>query len=84
MIRLSTDFKKGLVTSEKGDYASTLKECTSLAEKGDADAQFNLGQIYRQGLSVPINFEIALKWYLLAAEQEDADALYFLGHMHQT
>ena len=49
------------------------------AEQGDAEAQFNLGQMYREGLEVAQNYKEAVKWYRLSAEQGNADAQYNLG-----
>ena len=48
----------------------TAINCVSLdAEQGVADAQYNLGAMYRYGRGVSQNYETALKWYTLAAEQ---------------
>ena len=41
------------------------------AEQGDAEAQFNLGQMYREGLGVEQDYKEAVKWYRLAAEQRN-------------
>ncbi len=52
------------------------------AEQGDARAQYNLGQMYREGQGVPQNDKTAMKWYTLAAEQGVARAQYNLGQMY--
>ena len=52
------------------------------AEQGDAEAQFNLGQMYREGLEVAQNYKEAVKWYRLSAEQGDAVAQFNLGFMY--
>ena len=52
------------------------------AEQGDADAQFNLGQMYREGLEVAQNYKEAVKWYRLSAEQGHAGAQCNLGMMY--
>ena len=44
------------------------------AEQGDAAAQNNLGFMYINGEGVPQDYQEALKWYSLAAEQGHADA----------
>ena len=62
----------------------TAINCVSLdAEQGVADAQYNLGAMYRYGRGVPQNYKTALKWYTLAAEQGNADAQYNLGQMYR-
>jgi TPR repeat protein len=49
------------------------------AEQGDVSAQFELGTIYSEGLGLPQNQAIALKWYLLAAEKGHAQAHRTIG-----
>ena len=49
------------------------------AEQGDADAQFNLGVRYTNGLGVPQDEAEAVRWYQLAAEQGHVDAQWILG-----
>ena len=46
-----------------------LQEIRSLAEQGDADAQFLLGFMYAYGKGVAQDFAKAVKWYRKAAEQ---------------
>ena len=67
---------------EKGDYATALREWKPLAKQGNADAQFNLGHVYRRGQGVPKNYKTAVKWYRLAAEQGYANAQGNLGLMY--
>jgi len=56
------------------------------AEEGDADAQWRLGNRYRNGVGVPEDRAMAAKWYHKAAEQGHADAqqllawCYYLGN----
>jgi len=52
------------------------------ADKGHAAAQFELGQMYAQGLGVAQQFEEAAYWYLLAAKQGHAQAQFHLGFLH--
>jgi TPR repeat protein len=78
----SADFQKGLTAYDSGDYATALREWTPLAEQGDADAQYNLGQMHRQGRGVPQDYKTAVKWFRLAAEQGYASAQYNLGTMY--
>ncbi len=51
------------------------------AESGDADAQYNVGFMYRIGKGVAPNDESALYWFQRAAEQSDVGAMYNLGVM---
>ena len=49
------------------------------AEKGDAEAQYNLGHCYYNGEGVEKDFAQAAKWYRKAAEQNHASAQNNLG-----
>lgn len=51
-------------------------------EAGNADVQFRLGMIYREGLGVPRDYAEAIKWLEMAARQGNADAQFRLGMMY--
>ena len=59
--------------------AQSAADFRAAAEKGDAAAQFQLGQCYEKGLGVETDSVQAVKWYTKAADQGNADALYSLG-----
>lgn len=59
---------------------SPLQGLRTLAEQGNAEAQFNLGQWYEHGRGVPKDYAEALRWYRLAAEQGDSFAQFDLGN----
>ncbi|WP_084581834.1 SPOR domain-containing protein [Sphingomonas azotifigens] len=61
--------KAGVEAYERGDYAGAMRHWRPAAEKGDADAQYNLGQVYKLGRGVPVDLAEAEKWYRLAALQ---------------
>jgi len=80
---LANDYTKGVEAYEKGDFTTALKFWQPLAEQGDTDAQYNLGQMYRQGQGVQQDNKTAVKWYTLAAEQGIANAQVNLGVMYR-
>jgi TPR repeat protein len=82
IMQIDANFQNGVTASQRGDFATNLREWTPLAEQGDAVAQFNLGVMYNQGQGVPQDNKTAVKWYKLAAEQGDADAQLNLGVMY--
>ena len=49
------------------------------AENGVANARYNLGVLYHQGLGVDQNIETALEWYRKAAQLGHPEAQYNLG-----
>ncbi|MCS5594776.1 MAG: sel1 repeat family protein, partial [Porticoccaceae bacterium] len=57
-------------------------EILELAQKGDADAQYNLALMYRHGKGVPENDAEAVRWYRKAAEQGYAKAQNNLAWMY--
>lgn len=82
-----------LVFADKGGFdvfkyeAEVEAEVTALkyrkaAERGEADAQYRLGDCYAVGRGVEKNDAEAVKWYRKAAEQGDADAQYSLGECY--
>ena len=70
----SGDFNKGMTAAQNGDYATALKVWRPLAEQGDINAQYNLGQIFRRGLGVTQDYKEAVRLYTLAAEQGIVEA----------
>ena len=63
-----------------GDYKTSLAEFRPFAEQGDAKAQYNMGQIYREEQF--LDYKEAAKWYSLSAEQGYKESQYNLGLMY--
>lgn len=78
----SADFDKGQHAYSSGDYETAIAEWQVLADEGHAGAQFGMGLIYANGFGVPLDDNLALKWYGLAAEQNHAEAQTNLGVMN--
>jgi TPR repeat protein len=66
-----------------GAESPTLEQLKAAALK-DPKAQYQLGQLYASGKSVPQNFETAVTWFKKAANADNPDALYSLGFCHAT
>ena len=75
----SADVKSGVDRWQRGDYAGAIAEWRPLADRGDADAQFNLGQAYKLGRGVTANPGIAQSWYEKAARQGHEQAQVNVG-----
>ena len=71
--------KTGIDAWQRADYASAVAIWRPLAERGDADAQFNLGQAYRLGRGVQISLSTAISWFERAATSGHVDAQTTLG-----
>jgi TPR repeat protein len=59
-----------------------LGRWTNRTEQGDADAQKELGDMYRSGEGVTKDINEAAKWYHKSAEQGNGDAQYILGSLY--
>ena len=71
--------KAGIEAWQRADYASAVAIWRPFAEKGDADAEFNLGQAYRLGRGVPLDLGAAKMWFWRAANAGHLDAETTLG-----
>jgi cell division septation protein DedD len=71
--------KTGIEAWQKGDYAAAVAIWRQLAEAGNADAAFNLGQAYRLGRGVKINLGAAQTWLQRAASKDHLEAQSTLG-----
>lgn len=61
-----------------------IEELREKAEKGDAQAQFDLGWAYDQGNGIPQDQSEAAKWYRKAADQGHRIAQYNLGCLYHS
>lgn len=75
------DVKEGVDAWSRGDYDTAVKQWREPALKGDADAQFNLGQAYKMGRGVKADLVVALDWYKRAAAQGHLQAADSYGHL---
>ena len=67
---------------KKGNYKTALNEWLPLAEKGSAEAQFNIAGMYSKGYGVVMDDKKSFDWYKKAAEQGHPKAQYNLGIMY--
>lgn len=71
--------RAGIDAWQKGDTTGAVAIWRPLAEKGDADAAFNLGQAYRLGRGVKLDLAQAQIWLERAARKGHVDAQTTLG-----
>lgn len=75
------DVKDGVDAWSRGEYDKAVANWREPALKGDADAQFNLGQAYKTGRGVKMDLNVALDWYNRAARQGHLQASDSYGHL---
>lgn len=69
----------GVQKYQAGDFKGAVAEWEPLAEKGDANAAFNLGQAYRLGRGVSQNLNKAMQYYEQSAKLGHVSAQGNLG-----
>jgi TPR repeat protein len=72
----------GVNAAARGDYVTAIQLWRSLADQGDARAQFNLGNMYRNGQGVRQDYAAAVSWYRKAPDQGYIPAQFNLGTMY--
>jgi len=62
---------------------SSWTDIRETAERGDAEAQFNLGLMYRSGEGVEQDENKAMNWLLKSADQDFGAAQFIWGDVSQ-
>src|ERR1700691_3079688 len=73
------DTAAGLTALQNRDYATAVREFKSGVDRGEAEAQVNLGIMYARGLGVEKDIAEAWRLFQLAAAQGNAQAPVRLG-----
>ena len=76
------DIAAGMQAFRNKDYQTAFREWKAAAEAGQAEAQFDLGLLYAEGLGTRRDLAEAAKWYRKAADQANAQAEFALGQMY--
>lgn len=71
--------KQNTMNENRKDFQSLVED----AEDGDCNSQFFLGNIYYHGIIVKQDYEKALHYYLLSAEQGKPAAMYNVGNWYE-
>lgn len=69
-------FNKGFRFLQSKDYKQAAQLFSVAAEQGLADAQYNLGELYKKGRGVKRNKKTAQRWYKAASAQGHVKAKY--------
>lgn len=79
---LANDYGTALSAYLDGDHQTAFALFSTLAEQGDAGAQFNLGVMYEFGRGNLKNGREAFRWFKKAAEQGNALAQLSLSEQY--
>lgn len=72
----------GQPAPEQRNISGVVTEIMNAAEKGDAEAQFYLGERYYFGRGLPQDYEKAATWFLRSAEQGYSEAQWYIGKLY--
>lgn len=75
-------FYLGYAYDLEAEYKKAVEWHTKSANQGFAKAQFNLGNMYRNGHGVKQDSTKAHEWYTKSANQGHAEAQFILGEMY--
>ena len=81
-IPASADTAAGVAAFKNKDYHRAYQEWKAAAEAGQAEAEFDLGLLYAQGLGVRRDLSEAMRLYRSAAEKGNAQAQFALGQIY--
>src|SRR4030095_15678393 len=70
-------------TKPEATEKPNLEATKAKAERGEAEAQKDLGKIYATGDLLKLDYKEAAKWYRLAADQGHAGAQRALGELYE-
>ncbi len=76
------DLASGLEAAAAQRWTDALRAFRPLAERGDTNAQVNLGNLYMRGLGVKQDYHAAHRWYGQAARQGNVAGQSKLGIMY--
>lgn len=76
-------FVDGMLAYEKNDYGRAFLEFSPLADRGDADAQFMLGEMYYSGEGVARDVKKSADYYTKSAMQGNPKGQKALGFIYQ-
>ncbi len=68
----------------KGDLSNKAKALLKQAEQGEAEAQYELGKLYKIGYGVPKDVGAAAMWFQKAAVQGHAAAQFEFGYCYRS
>ena len=74
-IAVIDEYQDAVDAYNREDYKTSYQLMIPLADKGFAQAQYNLGVMYEKGNGVKQNHRKAKKWFSLAADQDHAKAV---------
>lgn len=82
-LKSKADTQAGIEAYQRGDYVAAIAELERAAKQGDAQAFYNLGILYADGLAVPKDQVAAVAHYRQGAERGSLLAAFNLAQAHR-
>jgi TPR repeat protein len=79
---VDTELRQAAKLHRGGDSAGAMTIWQHWADRGDADAAYNLAVVHHYGDGVPADLGKALRWYRVAADRNDKAAQVQIGLMY--
>ncbi|KAF5153281.1 Sel1 repeat family protein [Theileria parva strain Muguga] len=86
LLELATMYMRGIGVPK--NYENSIQLLERAVSLGNSDAANCLGIIYffgarepEQGRSIPVNYDLALKYFLIAARSHNSEALFFIAEI---
>ena len=79
---LAQSAEDGKAAYDSGDDERAQQLWEPLAERGDTEAQFGMGEMYETGAGVNKDAQTAMKWFRKAADQGHAQARLHIGNIY--
>jgi uncharacterized protein len=77
--KLNSLFDRGDQQYERGEFRSAFRLFQAAAKQGNPSSQLNLGYLYKNGIGVAANRDLALYWLRRAYRQGSAPAAHNIG-----
>lgn len=78
----ATAMEDAMSAMRSGNFAEAYCILRPYAERGNADAQYNIGWMYLNGYGLAINDSLALEWWKRASQQGNVDANFSIAMLY--
>lgn len=78
------NFRQGMYAYNKGDYIEAIQIWRPLAQEGNIEAQYFLGEMYVRSHTLPRDINEAISWWRRAAHKGHAASQVKLGKLYAT
>ncbi|MCX7293567.1 DUF3857 domain-containing protein [Janthinobacterium sp.] len=73
----------GQAALDRGDYATAIEKWRDSANAGVAAGQYKMGTLYEEGKHLPLDYQQAVHWFMLAARNGHQGSMNLLGYMYE-